>query len=363
MQSNLSSLTQFSIPNSPEIIAIRQFQDPSLYKTIGILILKLLARFRRNKNIVNHLHNALKIFQKEINENIPSNIAYTNYFIKLADYIVAMDNETNAFFHINEGLNNSQFLACIELAIKGLLSTLTKEKNLIPDFNDTKDFEINNSTLFTALMNKFGIATKLYYINTQPETFYPARMSTYPLMHILFNQSENNGIVTKSYYEVYTDELFKIESNNNITANELEAYPFSYSNKESRFLSQSLTIQKPILQVTIPASLLDDLLNEIMRVNNNTMPSQIYQMMKPFADNSKTILNLASFRRATLQKNSDTFYACNICGFDRETSFFLYDKCKNCKVCKNCRKLSLDQCKACFRYYDDSEKFIFNNSQ
>lgn len=363
MQSNILQVIPYSIPSSPEIIRIRQFQEPSLYPTLGISILKLIARFRRDKIIINHMLAMLKNFQNEINEYFPLYKAYTNYFIELTEHIGQMDNEVQAFDLIKNYMQENNFLYCISSAIKGLMLTLTKKKaHVTPDLENNKNFKTYNTIFFTSLMEKFGIATKLYYFNSPPETFYPNKMSTYPLMHILFNDVQNNGLNLDSYIEVYNDGLLNLESYNTITIQELEAYPYSYSNNVLRPIIQT-TIPQEVVNVKMPASLLDDILTEIIRVNNNTMPHHLYQMLKPFADNSQEISNLPSFRRIASQQSVVLSFKCCICVETKEIRFLSHSNCRDCKICNDCRRDSLNQCRKCLRHYNPSEISSFNNNQ
>ncbi|OMJ71608.1 hypothetical protein SteCoe_30126 [Stentor coeruleus] len=374
MQSNMLQVVQFSIPSSPEIIGIRQFQEPSLYYALGISILKLVARFRRHKNIASHMLNTLKNMQNEINEHYPAYINYTNYYIDLVTYIATLDHETKAFLYINDRLQINQFLFCIRNAMKALLLTLVRDKmHITPDLENDRNFKIHNTILFSALMNKLSIATKLYYYNSSPETFYPSKLGAYPFLHILFNDVDGNKLNVDSYIEVYTNDLYRLEFNNTITIEELAGNPFSYSNALPRPVIQNPILQNPInqasiqidptIQVNLSVSLLDDMLTEIMKNNNNTMPSHLYQMIKPFADNSIEIANMTSFNKAASQERFVVSYNCNSCYMDKETNSFPWSRCKDCKICFECRMRSLEKCMNCYRIYDDEEKSRFNRHQ
>lgn len=338
----------FTIPSCPEITSIRQFQKPSLYQTLGILLLKLVARYRRNEIISNNLCESLKGMCIESIKCYPSDEEYINYFYSVIDYILKQDNELKALEDINGMIPRNNFLPWISKAIKAILLTITKDKIYVtPDLKNDINFGKHNTTIFTSLMNKFDIAINLYFFNQKYETFYPRKIGVYPFMHILFNETEGNNLDFNSYIEIYTDDLYKLESsNNNISVEDLKSSPFSYSNGPTSSFIET--------EVTLSASLLDNFLNEIIRANNE-LPTHILNQISAITGKNDVIATLPSLVNLRNMGNLVAVQRCELCDEDKEMKFFPSSRCKGCIVCIDCRLDSLIQCQKCYRNIDKDE--------
>ncbi|OMJ69424.1 hypothetical protein SteCoe_32855 [Stentor coeruleus] len=323
MQSNILQEFSFTIPSCSEITILRQFQEPSLYQAIGISLLKLIARYIRYKDLQSKLYTTFQDLKNEIINCLPSYKPFIDYYYQAIDLILKYDNEVLAFKTINEWNLLDGFHQWISVAIKGLLLIITKKYDDVKlDLENDKNFSKNNFAIFTSLMNAFNIAIKLYFFNNQPETFYPNKIGIYPFMHILFNEVENNMLTFNAYIEVYTNELYKLEIENTISVQQLEIYPFSYSNEP----------KIPVgTEVSLPALVLDILLFEIIKTGNE-LPIKISQKIKTLAGKSEGIATLPSLKNKIIG-NSIIAQVCDVCREVKDIKYFPISSFRNCEAC------------------------------
>ncbi|OMJ71607.1 hypothetical protein SteCoe_30125 [Stentor coeruleus] len=357
MLSNSLEKIKFTIPSCREIIYVRQFQNPSFYQAIGILLLKLIARFVRNKSISSNLCASLQELKNETINYRPLYEEYVTYYFKLIDFTSKNDNEVAALQAINALIPIGDFLQWVSAAIKAILITINKDKDyIISGLENNENFYENRITLFTSLTSKLKIAIKLYYFDKEPDQFYPNKIGAYPFMHILYNEVNSNGLNFNTFIEIYTDELHKLETSNLISIIQLQTDPFSYSNGNFvRVIKDS--------DVTISALLLDKILTEIIKINNE-LPLNILQRIQGLAEKCEDVAKLPSLDRILRKKsteNLETSIKCGVCSEFKMMKEFPSSKCRSCNVCIECRLDSLNQCKLCYKNFNRDEKEYFKN--